>query len=202
MKKLTLSFLLLFFISFGLFAQSEDPKTEMNKFLSKSVKYPTEARANDVSGNVTISIQFDEAGYPVGEPEIYGGDESLSEEILRTFALLRENWNPEYLDGKTPGEEYLMSFKFILQKGEEFISNPLTKYKNQKPFDPLESLTEAIEKNPFSSNLYQQRSEYYAMNGEMWLSKLDYNQSKFLKENEITNIVIVGYGSTNQPKAL
>ncbi|MEN2280759.1 hypothetical protein AAGF08_01385 [Algoriphagus sp. SE2] len=78
----------------------------------------------------------------------------------------------------------------------------MTKYKTQEKVDHLSALDKAIEDNPYSSQLYKKRADYYAMINEMWLSKLDYSQSEFLKKNEITNVVIVGYGSTNQPKAL
>lgn len=202
MKKLASFSFLLIFICYSSFAQSNSPVKEMNMFLSKNVKYPKEARLNEETGNITLSITFDEAGYPVGEPQVYGGDKSLSEEVLRTFDLLKANWNPEFLDGKTPGEEYLMNFEFHLQKGKDLVSNPLEKYKKEKPVDPLVKLNKEIEKNPFASKLYMDRAEYFAMIGENWKSKLDYNQAKFLKDQEITNIVIVGYEPINSPKSL
>ncbi|MBN3581512.1 hypothetical protein JYB64_03875 [Algoriphagus aestuarii] len=202
MKKLASLLFLLIFIGYASFAQSNSAISEMNRFFSKTIKYPSEARMDDLTGIITLSIAFDEAGYPLGEPEIYGEGESLSEEVLRNYELIKDNWNPEILEGKNPGEEYLMSFQFILQKGKDLVSNPLTKYKKEVPADPLEKLNKAIEKNPVSSKLYMDRSEYYAMIGENWKSKLDYNQAQYLKDKEITNIVIVGYGGTNSPKSL
>jgi hypothetical protein len=202
MKKLTSLLLLLFFAGFGVFAQTSKGPRQMNMMFSKNVKYPKEARMEDKTGFVTLSIAIDESGYPKGKPQVYSGVPELSEEVLRTYELVRESWDPSFLDGKKPGEEYLMTFEFKLNKGNELIKNPLTKYKTMEEVDPLSALNQAIEENPYSSQLYKKRGEYYAMVGEMWLSKLDYNQSDFLKKNEITNVVIVGYGPTGDPKAL
>jgi hypothetical protein len=202
MKKLTSLLLLLFFAGFGVFAQTSKGPRQMNMMFSKNVKYPTEARMEDKTGFVTLSITIDETGYPTGEPKVFSGAPELSEEVLRSYEIVKESWDPSFLDGKKVGEEYLLSFEFILNKGEEFIKNPMTKYKTPEKVDHLSVLNKAIEENPYSSQLYKKRGEYYAMINEMWLSKLDYNQSEFLKKNEITNIVIVGYGSSNQPKAL
>lgn len=202
MKKLTSLLLLLFFAGFGVFAQTSKGPRQMNMMFSKNVKYPTEARMEDKTGFVTLSITIDETGYPTGEPKVFSGAPELSKEVLRSYEIVKESWDPSFLDGKKVGEEYLLSFEFILNKGEEFIKNPMTKYETPEKVDHLSVLNKAIEENPYSSQLYKKRGEYYAMINEMWLSKLDYNQSEFLKKNEITNIVIVGYGSSNQPKAL
>lgn len=202
MKKLTSLLLLLFFAGFGVFAQTSKGPRQMNMMFSKNVKYPTEARMEDKTGFVTLSITIDETGYPTGEPKVFSGAPELSEEVLRSYEIVKESWDPSFLDGKKVGEEYLLSFEFILNKGEEFIKNPMTKYETPEKVDHLSVLNKAIEENPYSSQLYKKRGEYYAMINEIWLSKLDYNQSEFLKKNEITNIVIVGYGSSNQPKAL
>lgn len=202
MRKITSLFLLLFFTGFGVFAQNSPGPSEMNKLFSKNLKYSTEARQNDQTGIVTLSVAIDDAGYPVGDPKVYTGETLLAEEVLRTYEKVKESWDPSYLDGKKTGEDYLMTFEFILQKGTEFISNPMTKYKKEEVVDPLKALNKAIEENPYSSKLYKKRSEYYSIIGENWLSKLDANQSEFLKKNEITNVVIVGYGSSGKPTSL
>jgi len=202
MKK-TIPFIALFLIaSFYSIAQSPEGKDKMNRMFAKSVKYPMEARHENKTGFVTLSISIDENGYPVGEPSVYSSIPILSEEVLRTYSEVRDAWDPSFLDGKKVGEDYLMTFQFKIQNGKELVNNPLSEYKTPKEVDPLEELNKAIKKNPYSSDLYKKRGEYYAMINKMWLSKLDYNQSDFLKKNEITNIVIVGYGTTNAPKAL
>ncbi|MEN2280760.1 energy transducer TonB [Algoriphagus sp. SE2] len=119
MKKLSLFLLLLFFIGFGVFAQTTKGPRQMNMMFSKNVKYPTEARLQDKTGFVTLSISIDEKGYPIGEPKVYSGVPELSEEVLMSYEIVKESWAPSYLDGKKVGEDYLMSFEFILSKGEE-----------------------------------------------------------------------------------
>ncbi|WP_373396143.1 energy transducer TonB [Algoriphagus halophilus] len=202
MKKLTSFLVLLFFVGIGVFAQNSDGAAPMNQMLSKNVKYPTKARTENVTGFVTLSISIDEAGFPKGDPIVYSSHPELSEEVLRTYALVREKWNPDFLDGKKTNEDYLMTFEFRLSQGREFIKNPLAKYMKPQEVDHLEVLNKAIEENPYSPKLYKERGEYYYMIGENWLSKLDFNQSSFLKKQELTNIVIIGYGASNQPKSL
>lgn len=202
MKKLTSLFILLFFVGSVAMAQENEGLATMNRMFSKSVKYPAEARTENKTGFVTLSISIDENGYPTGDPKVFSVHPELNDEVLRTFAKVRENWDPSFLDGKKTNEDYLLNFEFRLAPGGEFIKNPMNQYKTPKQVDPLVALNKAIKENPYSSKLYQERGEYYHMIGENWLSKLDYNQSSFLKKQELTNIVIVGYGPSNHPKSL
>ncbi|MFT6892458.1 MAG: outer membrane biosynthesis protein TonB, partial [Algoriphagus sp.] len=66
MKTLLASFFLVFLTSSVLFAQeNSDRRQDMNKFLSKNLIYPVEARSNEVEGLVVIQVIFDEQGQPI-----------------------------------------------------------------------------------------------------------------------------------------
>lgn len=204
MKKLSALFLLLFIFSLSItHAQTSTQSSEsMNRFLSKTVKYPSELRETGTVGPVVIALQIDKSGYMTGEIDFLSGDPAFQEEINRTMGLLKENWNPSFLEGKSFGQEYLMSFNFKMTSGSQFPPNPFIKSsEDAKPITPLEAVNLALEDNPYSPKLLNNRAEILAQNGKQLLSELDLNQAKFIKDKMLTEIVIVGYGPM-EPKSL
>ncbi|WP_339757394.1 energy transducer TonB [Algoriphagus aquimarinus] len=196
MKKLTSSFLLLFLIgTIGAFAQTKSSNGEMNRLLSKNIKYPSELRQAEIQGPVVISIQIDRKGDLTGEYQMLSGDSAFEGEIQRTVSMLQENWNPEFLEGKSFDKEYLMTFNFKLSAaGSEFPPKPfIAASKKEKEMSPLETVENALSKNPFSSKLYTYRAELLESKGKRLQAEMDLNQAKFLEEKMLTEIVIVGY---------
>jgi len=195
MKKSPALFLLLLLLgTIGAFAQTSNPAGEMNKLLSKNIRYPAELRQAEVQGPVVISIQIDRMGYMTGEYELLSGDSAFEGEIERTVSMLKDNWNPSFLEGKPFNQEYLMSFNFMLSTGTEFITNPFTAAtKKEKEMSPLETVENALEKNPFSPKLYTYRADIFEANGQRLYAEMDLNQAKFLEDKMLTEIVIVGY---------
>ncbi|WP_339870033.1 hypothetical protein [uncultured Algoriphagus sp.] len=203
MKKLPGLFLLLFLLSMSsVFAQTTDSRSEMNRLLSKNLKYPTELRQSDTQGTVVISIEVDARGIMTGEYELLSGDLAFQEEIERNVKLLKENWDPSYLIGKSHGQEYLMSFEFKLSKGGAFPPNPfLTSSQKTKEISPLEAVSLALVENPYSPKLYTNRAELLENEGQQLRAEMDLNQAEFLKDKMLTEIVIVGYAAQG-PKSL
>ena len=203
MKKLPGLFLLLFLLSMSsAFAQTTDSRSEMNRLLSKNLKYPTELRQSDTQGTVVISIEVDARGIMTGEYELLSGDLAFQEEIERNVKLLKENWNPSYLIGKSHGQEYLMSFEFKLSKAGAFPPNPfLTSSQKTKEISPLEAVSLALVENPYSPKLYTNRAELLENEGQQLRAEMDLNQAEFLKDKMLTEIVIVGYAAQG-PKSL
>ncbi|MEB2779543.1 hypothetical protein U3A58_03980 [Algoriphagus sp. C2-6-M1] len=204
MKKSSALFLLLFMfsLSFTHAQTSSNSRENMNKFLSQTLKYPTELRETNTMGPVVISLQIDKAGYMTGEIDFISGDPAFEGEINRTMSLLKEKWNPSFLEGKSFGQEYLMSFDFKMTSGSQFPPNPFIKSsEDAKPKTPLEAVNLALEENPYSPKLLNNRAEILAQNGKQLLSELDLNQAKFIKDKMLTEIVIVGYGPMG-PKSL
>ncbi|SFT73035.1 hypothetical protein SAMN04489724_1882 [Algoriphagus locisalis] len=203
MKKLPGLFLLLFLFSItSTFAQTSDSRKEMNQLLSKNLKYPTELRQTETEGLVVVSIAMDSRGIMTGDYEILSGDLAFEEEVSRTLNLLRENWDPSYLEGKTYGEEYLMSFDFKLSKGAGFPPNPfLTSFQKKAEVSPLDAVSQALAENPFSPKLYKNRAEILSNEGLNLRAEMDLNQAEFLENRMLTEVVIVGYLSQG-PKSL
>lgn len=203
MKKLLSIFLLLFlFGTIGAFAQTTSSLGEMNRLLSKNIKYPSELRQAEVQGPVVISIQIDRKGEMTRAYQMLSGDSAFEGEIQRTVSMLTENWNPEFLEEKSFDQEYLMSFNFKLSTGHEFPPNPLTTAsKKEKEMSPLETVENALAKNPYSAKLYGYRAELLESKGQRLHAEMDLNQAKFLENKMLTEIVIVGYLSSG-PKSL
>ncbi len=203
MKKLSALFLLVFFVGMSsTFAQTSNSRSEMNRLLSRNLKYPSELRQSDTQGMVVISIKVDPRGIMTGEYEFLSGDLAFEEEIDRNVKLLKEKWNPSYLEGKSYGQEYLMSFDFKLSKGGAFPPNPFLTISNKtKEITPMEAVSQALKENPYSPKLYTYRAEILEIEGQHLRAEMDLNQAEFLKDKMLTEIVIVGYTSQG-PKSL
>lgn len=203
MKKLSALFLLVFlFSTSGTYAQESGSPDEMNMLLSKNLKYPTELRQEGIEGPVVVSVKVDPRGNLTGEYEFLSGNLAFEEEIERSLNILKENWNPSFLEDKSYDLEYLMSFDFKLSKGAGFPPNPFmnTSQKSEKT-SPLMAVTKALEENPYFPSLYKNRAEILKSEGKDILAEMDLNQAKFLKDKMLTEIVIVGYLSSG-PKSL
>lgn len=202
MKKLTSLFAFIFLLSISSsFAQSPDPIEGMNRLLSKNLKYPAELRQSNTQGMVVVSIQVDQKGY-MTDFEFLSGNPDFEVEIERTLSILKEDWNPSFLGDKSYNQEYLIGFDFKLSKGGEFPPNPFTSSAvNSKPITPLETVNQALERNPFSPKLYTYRAEILEANGKQLLAEMDVNKAEFLEKKMLTEVVIVGYAAQG-PKSL
>ncbi|WP_192347064.1 energy transducer TonB [Algoriphagus sp. Y33] len=204
MKKSAALFLLLFIfsLSFTHAQTSTHSGEDMNRFLSQTLKYPAELREAETMGAVVVSVQIDKTGFMIGDVEFLSGDPEFEDEINRTMNLLKENWNPSFLEGKAYGQEYLMSFDFRINNDSQFPPNPfITASEKAKPITPLEAVNKALEENPYSPKLLNNRAEILAQEGKKLLSDLDVNQAKFLADKMLTEVIIVGYLPTG-PKSL
>ena len=190
---LTVGFLFIPLVS----AQERDDLTSgMNQFLSKNLKYPTEARANGVQGTVIIQTKFDDFGFPTNSTVI-SGDQLLAEEVTRTVSALSENWKPEFLGERLKGDSYLMSFQFRISK-DETVSNriqqmiPLEEYEMLMQ-NPQKRFDSKLEANPYDSKLYEQRAKLYKSLGFDVLAQKDQLLADYFKNRMLTEIIIVGY---------
>ncbi|MCE7055040.1 energy transducer TonB [Algoriphagus sp. AGSA1] len=195
MKKLCSLFFIVFLISTcGVFAQESGSIDAMNRLLSNNLKYPAELRQSETEGLVVVSVAVDPRGVMTGEYEVLYGELAFEQEVARMLNLLKENWDPSYLEGKTYGAEYLMSFDFKLSKGVGFPSNPnLTSSQQNAEVSPLKAVSQALTENPFSPKLYKNRAEILINEGQELRAEMDLNQAEFLENKMLTEIVIVGY---------
>ncbi len=198
MKKL-LTTLFLGIISMPtIFAQEISVATkDMNAFLSKNLKYPIEARMNDLQGTVILQTTFDELGFPL-RTTVISGDELLAAEVTRTVSALTENWKPEYLGDRTKGDSYLMSFQFKISKDRSTTQiHQMTPLKDQELLmeSPEKRLDSRLEANPYNFKLYEERAELYRTLNLPVLAEKDLMLADYFRNKMLTQIVIVGYQS-------
>ena len=201
MKTILTSLFLVFMTCSVLFAQENpDPKQDMNKFLSKNLMYPIEARSNEVEGLVVIQATFDEQGQPT-KTTVISGNDLLAEEVTRTVTALTQNWNPEYLGDRPKAESYLMSFQFKIVKEENSSTKikqmPMNEYADLMQ-NPEKQLNHGLENNPYNFKLYQERAELYTSLNLPVLAEKDLMLAEYFKQKMLTEVVIVGYQVKNK----
>lgn len=181
-------------ISTVAFAQSTAGVSEMNRFFSKNLKYPTDARKADVQGTVLLSVEIDETGYPVNVKALEG-DPFLVAEVETNFDKLQENWDPAYLGGKELGKEYLLYVKFRMQEPQNDPRSPftVTAHAKKQPVT-VDDYTQRIAESPLNATLYEKRADLHEFQGNKLLAEMDRNQADFLKDRFLTQVVVVGYG--------
>lgn len=117
---------------------------EWNKFLSKNLKYPTQARKMGMTGDIYIEFVVSKAGevlHPTLKKSLGMG---LDDEILRIFSLeSMPKWNPGIIDGKPVNTLMVLPIRFKLKgevaKSSTFFSPP--SYASDKEvFDVVENM--------------------------------------------------------------
>lgn len=196
MKKLLTTLFLGLISTSTIFAQEISVATkDMNAFLSKNLKYPIEARMNDLQGTVILQTTFDELGFPLSTTVI-SGDELLAAEVTRTVSALNENWKPEYLGDRSKGDSYLMSFQFKISKDRSTTQiHQMIPRKDQELLmaSTEKRLESRLEANPYNFKLYEERAELYRTLNLPVLAEKDLMLAEYFKNKMLTQIVIVGY---------
>lgn len=96
--------------------QMPSPKgglSEFNRYLSKNLKYPQQAREKQIQGTVFLSFVVDEEGKVTQASVLRGIGGGADEETLR---VLNESpaWNPGIQDGEPVAVKMLIPFRFKL----------------------------------------------------------------------------------------
>jgi protein TonB len=132
-KKLVLSILLI--VSFGMLSAQSDSSevkelnifketdkmpeypggtTELYKFLSRNLVYPTMAKEMGVQGKVYASFVIDKDGTPSGFRIVKGLNDECDKEVLRVLKLMPK-WTPAELDGRKVSVMYRLPVNFKLK---------------------------------------------------------------------------------------
>ncbi len=87
---------------------------EYNDFIAANLRYPTIAKENNIKGNVIVSFNLRETGYPENPKIIKGLGYGCDDEVLRVIKLL-----PRFIPARRQQEishTYYMAFKFEPKK--------------------------------------------------------------------------------------
>jgi TonB family protein len=82
--------------------------------LYKNLKYPKQARENDVSGEAIAQFTIDKDGSVVDVKVIRGICQSIKDEVIRVITNM-PTWNPGYQNGKPVRVLYTLPVKFRLE---------------------------------------------------------------------------------------
>lgn len=84
------------------------------QYLSKNVKYPTEAHTKGIQGRVIVSVIINTEGKVTNAQIVQGVAPSLDAEALRVTGIM-PNWKPGSKDGKPVNVKYTFPIMFRLQ---------------------------------------------------------------------------------------
>lgn len=189
-------------ISSALAQTTPKPDAEMMQFLSKTIAYPSESRENRVQGTVVIQTRFDESGYLFSH-EVLSGEPSLAAQVTETLKKMQENWSEDFVGEQVKAEAYLLTFQFKMTKPQGiqtgiYLRSGQTMKTPKKEVSPIESLSNKIDSNPFSPELYQARAELYRESGIPLLAQRDRLLADYVQSKMLAQLVIVGYSSSQK----
>lgn len=198
MAKPLFSTLFILFSSISItFSQAEfkaEYPQKVNEILAKNLKFPAESRQKREGGNILLSIKIDSKGMLDSVFVLEESHAPLMNEVMKSVAILKENWEPEYLEGREFDTKYLLNFNFKseLARGRPIsyktaVSKLIEKEKYQEAMEEIERL---IAENPYDPELYFLRSQVYNNTGETTKFQEDFMKTRYLKK-EMLSVVII-----------
>ena len=79
------------------------------------IHYPSNAKANGISGKVFIAFTIDKVGNTLNYRVVRSVNNECDEEALRVVKQIPVNWTAGILNGETVNVEYLVPINFILR---------------------------------------------------------------------------------------
>ncbi|MFC3416336.1 hypothetical protein [Algoriphagus hitonicola] len=193
MKNLLLSLLSFFIVVSASSAQGVKANENLNEDLRKNLKYPDELRSNEIQGPVSLLIGFDQEGKINSAPEVLAGNENLAEEVIRVLHLVQSGKSTDLVAEDYYGQDLILNVNFRITSGNsQQINLPITEQKI------LKDLNEKIAQNPYFPSYYLERAKLYEEMEKTTLAELDRAFYHELKEKELTNVVVVGYQTSDK----
>lgn len=171
-----------------------DYPQKVNEILAKNLKFPAESRQKREGGNILLSIKIDSKGMLDSVFVLEESHAPLMNEVMKSVAILKENWEPEYLEGREFDTKYLLNFNFKseLARGRPIsyktaVSKLIEKEKYQEAMEEIERL---IAENPYDPELYFLRSQVYNNTGETTKFQEDFMKTRYLKKEMLSTVII------------
>lgn len=195
MKKFYLAFLFTFLSTFIFLSHSNGQAFE--ETIARTLKYPQEARKQNVEGIVSVSLKVDEEGELTSFTVVDSPHELLTEEVNRAFQSIKKSWKPKFVKDKALNQDYLVLLEFLYNPDFPSASELLEIYKGKKESgtkeEALDFLNKSIEMYPYSEPLLMARGEFLRESGELEGSQKDYLRARRLQRQVLTHMVITGY---------
>jgi len=89
--------------------------SQLWKFLSSNIKYPTQSYQAGVKGTVYVAFFIEPSGHAFGHRILRGISEELNQEALRVVKLIPDDWIAGILDGKPVTAQYHIPVRFSIK---------------------------------------------------------------------------------------
>lgn len=96
-------------------AEYKSGQSEFFKFLAGNVRYPPEAKMNNIQGKVYVTFMISDSGETSNFKIIRGVHEILDKEALRVLKLTSGMWNSAIFEGEKVSSSYNVPINFILR---------------------------------------------------------------------------------------
>ncbi|WP_439475335.1 energy transducer TonB [Algoriphagus formosus] len=191
---LILSFWMLFALNcFPIKAQT------FKEIIGENLKYPLEARKQNVEGIVAVSLKIDANGNLEFYEIVDSPSPILEKEVSRIFDIIMESWKSEFLEGKPFSNQYLALFEFIYNPNYQSIEDLKKIYKakiqENNNDEALETLNMGVKMYPYSESLLADRAKLLMDLGYTEESQKDYLRARRLQRQLFFHIVVTGYTS-------
>ncbi len=108
----------------------------IQKYLSKEIRYPLDALAKGIEGKVMVSFVITAGGKLVNPIVIEGLSESIDKEAIRVVSLL-DAWKPGVVEGKDVDTKMIIPVHFYLSEENRKLSQQLKPFYEEGMQPPL-----------------------------------------------------------------
>jgi TonB family protein len=110
---------------------------DIKKWLGINIKYPEDARKNNIEGTVFLSFIIEKDGSVSGVSVLRSVNSSLDNEAKRVIALMPK-WTPGIQEGKPVRVQYRLPIRFELKNNELKPNNPDSLYSTDNNYRLLQ----------------------------------------------------------------
>lgn len=186
------------------------PKTEKARYLSgnlekelaKNIKYPINAAASKINGEVTLEVTISKTGTANEFKVIKQSNNFFTIEALRTSNNLKAKWKPAIENGEAVDKTYLLVFQFMMADFDpiKYCISRVEKLLEKQKYDrALKLCNTTIEEWTYEPDLYQLRAKIYALLKNVEASTSDQIHSMEIRDKFICDIILVKAYSVKQP---
>ena len=96
---------------------------DINKWLAENIKYPDDAKKNNIQGTVYAEFIVEKDGSTSNVKVMRGVNKLLDDESVRVLSTMPK-WKPGEQNGHSVRVEYMVPIKFMLDNNNNSSSNP------------------------------------------------------------------------------
>ncbi len=195
----------------SIFSQTETQAESLSfsqweALITRQIKYPIEAIRAKKEGAVVVLLSTNEDG---ALSDIILKEETVpffDKQVLNAVESMRDFWTPEMLEGKTPGEPYLLVFNFIMilegNTKEDQIKSAISLIRKGKPEKAFKIVNRVVNENPYDIQSLTLRSQIHRQLGNEEESTEDLLAYQKLQESVLSQVDIKAFQGTSTRKVI